>query len=1397
MGEDTPGEGSGLDSSSTSKPLRTDTRGNKKRKASPSPGRGLDFGEPGLANATRLEAVSGNPKFGVRRFRGVSSATQERSNWNKPTSGGELPDKARRARLDATSEQRAEYHRGCYKTHRECLSPFGPKCMCGATNGLAAAGRPGMNKQANTVVNGDLVHNDGTEQAAGGSVGGVEHDTSRIDGGAADTAAKGDGGPVEDGGSTQAAGGSKPVKDSNWFDAVMKQVHAWCAEGGRFDPSKSGDGAAADPFEAGDGAAGAGGAAQDGSGEAGRVSAESLAEDFMRGLTEADERRLAKIVREESSHNPAFIRDFQQSWESLEARVDAPIVNGSESRPAPRVVGRESIWRPERRARLSRRDNAERKKRLHQAACACAEAPLVLSEENKAHLKIIATSIISDMLPALQRLVARDPRIMRWSPNSSKRFKDKIIKKYRADLKAKRKDEIELLKAACKLAKEAVSTKAYRAVRSILVGMGMGWALPTERDLAGARNHMRELAEEDLQLYATPDGWFAALRQVVEHEADRLLQMPAEKATRDESGARSIGHAGPGMLNWQETLWCKITCDARRITKKCSITEFMLHVFRKGAQAAADSQRALAMRTLGMWLGKDSRENVQANATEFFKQCERLQNEGLVFDRELQTFLGRSKAFSELSEEEKLAEEKAAPDQKRYFPVKVRFWFPADMAAQCGVFGHGCAGKRFCAHCMANEDERHLPYTLFTTTKATSLQAMAHEHDMHARTLYAINAGVDHKNVQILTAQGLRESTRLNAEARAQALAPEPDAGAGEGARRPAKKPKAAPRPKDGPDVDVLKKLIGWRTNHPRECTCGQCLIPAGTCVRVMPVVGFSRPSEYLLENFPSLTADRCPFCALHCKMRVTETLFYQICQAALTSKHQARLVDRMNAALAKEKINRVYQKNVTSKTYEKISFEGHQVKRLLEEGPDGKMAIERVLEAMWPNSTEDSDVAKVFKVGFVPRTIEVWRQWAVVEKLMSERFPDKLKKDVIGGEDGFARFGKECREFIFRFQSMSTEDYSKSYYLHTLMDHAGDFMRALEKDGFTLGMMSNSGAERRHEYGRRASRKALASNGWRKKKPEYDKMENLLVYLTLTEVLMWDYGEDLISYTMARLIRNGVVPQPQAMKEHNRPDFQTKSRNAQVKEDQERLLFGKASKPLLSEAEVESEFNAQPDDEPPTFETSNKFWKRTGKKQAYALIAVQPDDAEENELDPDHKHELFSLVLPPCSDDDESDAGSEVDLHDLTINDDFEDDEEDSDFCAAEGAEDRDLAGESFEWVAESSEAEKGHNAHVETGTRAKARELRSRAAAPGSARADPTNQVASGRAHEEVARCAAQIPQGVAAPGSAPAHLVSSGRAEDEGARRAVPLPKRGQGMRRGARRGRGQQGPGFALS
>jgi hypothetical protein len=66
------------------------------------------------------------------------------------------------------------------------------------------------------------------------------------------------------------------------------------------------------------------------------------------------------------------------------------------------------------------------------------------------------------------------------------------------------------------------------------------------------------------------------------------------------------------------------------------------------------------------------------------------------------------------------------------------------------------------------------------------------------------------------------------------------------------------------------------------------------------------------------------------------------------------------------------------------------------------------------------------------------------------------------------------------------------------------------------LGMMANSGAERRHEYGRRAAKKAMTGGCWRAKVPKYKEMENIFSYLTLREILIWQHGTDLVSYELA-----------------------------------------------------------------------------------------------------------------------------------------------------------------------------------------------------------------------------------------------------------------------------------------
>jgi hypothetical protein len=1172
------------------------------------------------------------------------------------------------------------------------------------------------------------------------------------------------------------------------------------------------------------------------------VAAHGFAEYLIDNMSSTIEREFVRVTIDSSSFDPAVVDAAVHNMILIEAQLVADAEKNQVPHvcaPRPgggrgRILAGQQLWKGNSLSRGSGRGKPKRRQIQSQPA----DTPLVLSEKNKDHLKTIAASLISDMLPAIQRLVASDPRIQRFSLSNSPRFKDKIIKEYRAELKARRKSDIALLQAAATLSKHAVSTKSFRAIRHILRDMGVDWVLPTERDLHTARGKIEECMQDDLHLYATPDGWFASMRQVVEHELDRLSEMPAEKTTRNEAGGRSLGYSGPGMHAWQDTIHCKITLDARRITKRCSVTEVMLHVFRKDEKRAADSQKALCMRTMGMWMGKDCRENVVANATRFFQECQSLQTEGVMFDSSLLMYLGGHSRFSE-TEAQSQAEGQAALSgstgeqmqteaseqaatfasseqqmktssedpikadwelgctmarlqadgkAKRFVHVPVKFWFPADMAAQCAVIGHGCAGHYYCAHCMAHENERHLPYELVNTTKDTSLQAMAHEYDMHARTLYAINTGHDHEKVQILTESGLRESTVLNVAALAQT--PEPDLVPDQqGERRQPKKRKEAQRPTNGPESWKLAPLVGWKepAYHPLACICSKCKISAGTCVRVIPRLGFVRPSEYLEANFKDLTAERCPFCALHCKMRVAEALFQQICQAAETSKQVLLLVGSMNDALKRAGINKKYQKNQTSKTYEKVTFEGHQVKALLKLGADGKMAIENVLDAMWPGAAEDPGVGKQYGTKFVPRTIAVWRQFAVVEKLMSERDPEALKRDIINGEDGFERFGKECREFIFRFQSMSILDYSKSYYLHTLLHHAGDFMRVLQTEGFTLGMMSNSGAERRHEYGRRASRKALASNGWRKKNSEYDRMENLIIYLTMKEVLMWDYGEDLVSYIIAKRIRDGTAVLPDGC-----TFSQIKSRKANSKQDGEALL---------SKEEALKEYDAQPDDAPHDFETSNtKFWARSGKKGAYALVGVESDPEEGSDVvgrifDPDNELKLFDWVSLPFSHDDESDAGSEADVHDLTINDlDFGDEGEDMDESYA--AEEIDEKSESWEWELETEGYQYPAQSTPALRSCPRSLTLPSKVTVANTvpviqaeAEAVPAVNFAGGvQRLAQIAFNSMQVSSSLSRCG--PASIIPTPVADDDGTRRPAPGRGRGRGLRqgRGAGAGRG---------
>ena len=231
-------------------------------------------------------------------------------------------------------------------------------------------------------------------------------------------------------------------------------------------------------------------------------------------------------------------------------------------------------------------------------------------------------------------MVANDDRILRLSMNNSPRFKERIIKDYKATLIAKRKNEVGLLRAASKLAEANVSTKALRAIRSILNDMGFRYVLPTEEDLKDAANRIDKCVADDLVVTPTEDGWFASPTATLESELLRRLQMAAAANTKDLSGGRVIGTSGPGCMGWQAEATCKITMDARTVTQKQSQTETTMQIFKPGAEGSAESHKALSLRTLGIWMGKDSREKVQANTKPFFEEIQQLMEHGVVFNRE-------------------------------------------------------------------------------------------------------------------------------------------------------------------------------------------------------------------------------------------------------------------------------------------------------------------------------------------------------------------------------------------------------------------------------------------------------------------------------------------------------------------------------------------------------------------------------------------------------------------------------------------------------------------------------------------------------------------------------------------------------------------------------------------
>jgi hypothetical protein len=112
--------------------------------------------------------------------------------------------------------------------------------------------------------------------------------------------------------------------------------------------------------------------------------------------------------------------------------------------------------------------------------------------------------------------------------------------------------------------------------------------------------------------------------------------------------------------------------------------------------------------------------------------------------------------------------------------------------------------------------------------------------------------------------------------------------------------------------------------------------------------------------------------------------------------------------------------------------------------------------------------------------------------------------------------FGKNCSDLGARWYMLMPKNRCGALYLHTIMMHGGAFMSHLLQLKLTIGMLENSGAERRHQIGKVHFRKSLAGGG--KMYSGMASNENRTAYLTLRGVHIWQYGRDLLAHEIAQM---------------------------------------------------------------------------------------------------------------------------------------------------------------------------------------------------------------------------------------------------------------------------------------
>ena len=273
--------------------------------------------------------------------------------------------------------------------------------------------------------------------------------------------------------------------------------------------------------------------------------------------------------------------------------------------------------------------------------------------------------------------------------------------------------------------------------------------------------------------------------------------------------------------------------------------------------------------------------------------------------------------------------------------------------------------------------------------------------------------------------------------------------------------------------------------------------------------------------------------------MRLTEALVKPLFARAISTNR----VNALNLAFKKhmgmdEAFAQVQSENGSNKVWKPVSFHAYECylfSKMLDATATrpAEHAIDRVVQEVWPDSDEAAPLkpqattsSRKTPIRRKPSSREKeWgglseqqqreykRQylhlWSIFHTVMDQmRCADPDREDL-------KDFGKNCRDLGARWCMLMPKNRCGALYLHTIMMHGGAFMEHLLPLNLTIGMLENSGAERRHQIGKVHFRKSLAGGG--KLYSGMASHENRTAFLTLRGVLIWQFGRDLLAQLIAK----------------------------------------------------------------------------------------------------------------------------------------------------------------------------------------------------------------------------------------------------------------------------------------